>query len=316
MSRPVTPRPRTLSDIKAKLLQPATTSNFECYFSVPSGLPLAANKISYDPDRLLITCSEASLPGSSIATHEINNDYTGVTERHGYRRLYDDKADFTFYVDTQYYQIKFFETWMRYVVNEQYAAGYETNPAYTYRVNYPATYQTDIFITKFEKDYGAARRGRGYTNTPLVYKFIKAFPTNITSMPVSYETSSLLKVTVSFTYSRYVIASSSSFAGTQAQASLADPSSLSPNSMFGIDTTGLTGPSAPFAQGTGINENLAIWALSNQNMISSQVVSNPGNYLADQQQILNNANLAYPVGSPQRTLLLQKAKTMNPKVKF
>jgi hypothetical protein len=134
-------------------------------------------------------------------------------------------------------------------------------------------------------------------------------------MPVSYDSASLLKVNISFTYSRYVIASSSSFAGTQAQQS-ADATSMSPFSMFGIDTTGLTGPAAPFAQGTGINENLAIWALSNQNMISSQRVSNPGNYLFDQQQILNNATLAYPAGSPQRTLLLQKARTMNPKVRF
>jgi hypothetical protein len=51
-------------------------------------------------------------------------------------------------------------------------------------------------------------------------------------------------------------------------------------------------------------------------MITSQKISTPGNYLADQKQILNNANAAYPVGSPQRTLLLQKAQTMNPKVKF
>lgn len=314
-TRAPAPKPRKLSDIKAKLLQPATTSNFECWFAVPSGLPLAANKISYDPDRLLITCSEASLPGSSIATHEINNDYTGVTERHGYRRLYDDKADFTFYVDTQYYQIKFFETWMRYVVNEQYASGYETKSNYTYRVNYPSSYQTDIFISKFEKDYGSSVRGRGgYRNTPLVYKFIKAFPTNLTSMPVTYDSASLLKVTVSFSYSRYVIASSSSFGGTQAeQSTLGAPGSPG---LFGVDTTGLQGPSAPFAQGTGINENLAIWALSNQNMLTSQNISTPGNYLADQKQILNNANAAYPVGSPQRTLLLQKAQTMNPKVKF
>lgn len=205
MTRPTPPRPRKLSDIKAKLLQPATTSNFECYFAVPSGLPLAANKLSYDPDRLIITCSEASLPGSSIATHEINNDHSGVTERHGYRRLYDDKADFTFYVDTEYYQIKFFETWLRYVVNEQYADGVEVDPAYTYRVNYPVTYQSDIFITKFEKDYGFSKRSSGYRSNSIVYKFLKAFPTNITSIPVSYETSSLLKVTVSFAYSRYVI---------------------------------------------------------------------------------------------------------------
>ena len=50
---------------------------------------------------LNISCSEASLPGSSIATFEIKNDYAGVTERYAHRRMYDDRIDFTFYVDTQ-----------------------------------------------------------------------------------------------------------------------------------------------------------------------------------------------------------------------
>jgi len=40
---------------------------------------------------------EANLPGSSLATIE-TLDYMGVTERHAYRRLYDDTIDFTFLV--------------------------------------------------------------------------------------------------------------------------------------------------------------------------------------------------------------------------
>jgi len=143
-----------------------------------------------------LSCSEASLPGSSLATHEINNDFTGVTERHAYRRQYDDRADFTFYVDLEYRIIDFFENWMSYIVGED-EIDEQRNPNYSYRVNFPNNYKTDaLYITKFERDY----LGRQFT-----YQFINAYPISINSMPVSYEASQLLKCTVSFTYSRYVI---------------------------------------------------------------------------------------------------------------
>ena len=63
-----------------------------------------------------LSCANASLPGSSLATHEINNDHTGVTERHVYRRQYDQRTEFTFYLE--YRVIDFFENWMSYIVSE------------------------------------------------------------------------------------------------------------------------------------------------------------------------------------------------------
>ena len=32
-------------------------------------------------------CSETSLPGSQLATLDINNDYSGTTERHAHRKF-------------------------------------------------------------------------------------------------------------------------------------------------------------------------------------------------------------------------------------
>lgn len=201
-------KPYNMSAIKSKLLQPALTSHFICEFSPPLG-----NFGSYLTDRvksgfegfdyngnsqelIKLSCAEASLPGSSLATNEINNDYTGVTERHAYRRLYDDRADFTFYVDKNYYVIDYFENWISYIVGEDSLADQETR-AYNYRVNFPNNYKTDnLYITKFERDY---------IGRYLTYKFINAYPISINSMPVSYDSSQLLKCTVSFTYSRYVI---------------------------------------------------------------------------------------------------------------
>jgi len=145
-----------------------------------------------DEELLTLSCSEASLPGSSLATHEINNDFTGVTERHAYRRQYDDRIDFTFYVDHDHKIIKFFETWMSWIVGEDQFSN-QSNENFSYRVKFPKEYRTDIFVQKFEKDY------TNYSE----YTFVGAYPISITSMPVSYDSSQLLKCTVSFTYIRY-----------------------------------------------------------------------------------------------------------------
>ena len=69
-----------------------------------------------DQENLNLYCTEASLPGSSIATLEQTSDRTGVTERHAHRRVFDDRIDFTFYVESdKYLPISFFEAWMDYI---------------------------------------------------------------------------------------------------------------------------------------------------------------------------------------------------------
>ena len=206
------PSKKVLSDLKASILNPALTSHFQCWFNPPSlvqdwisqkvnaGLGIAYENNS---EFFSVSCSEASLPVSSLATHEINNDYSGVTERHVYRRQYDDRASFTFYVDHDYNIIYFFENWISYIVNEQFAdangiPGIE-KPNHFYRVNFPKQYQTEIYLKKFERDYA----GRS-----LEYRFLNAYPISIDSMPVSYDSSQLLKCTVSFNYSRYIVSGS------------------------------------------------------------------------------------------------------------
>ena len=61
------------------------------------------NSTNYRQDQLNLLCAEASLPGSQLATTELTGDFTGVTERHAYRRMYDDRIDLTFYCDADQY---------------------------------------------------------------------------------------------------------------------------------------------------------------------------------------------------------------------
>ncbi len=222
------PLVKKISDIKSTLLRPALTSHFVCQFTPPEPVKNFIKEridkakipsIDYQPsnpndiDLITLSCSEASLPGSSLATIDIDNDYHGVSEKHAYRRLYDDRADFTFYVDSDYKIITFFENWISYCAGEDKIFEQRT-PTFSYRANYPKLYKTEnLYITKFERDLNVAKKF-------LQYQFINAYPISLSSIPVSYDTSSLLKCNVSFFYSRYVISSP-----TSPRSSISDPRS-------------------------------------------------------------------------------------------
>ena len=207
------PTKRKLSDLKATILAPALTSHFECHFNPPPAVNIWLSQkqgfgsgVRYVGNESFFTlsCSEANLPGSQLATHEILNDFHGVTEKHAYRRQFDDRADFTFYVDREYNVIHLFENWISFIGNERRTSSLDIGPRIddpnaSYRFSFPKEYQTEIFIKKFEKDYKKSNR------KTLQYKFMKAFPLSISQMPVSYASSELLKCTVSFAYSRYVV---------------------------------------------------------------------------------------------------------------
>jgi hypothetical protein len=74
---------------------------------------------------------------------------------------------------------------------------------YSYAFRYPDDYVGSLKIIKFER----TGKDNAYTGPQLSYNFVNAFPIAINSMGVSYESSQLLKCTVSFTYIRYYIES-------------------------------------------------------------------------------------------------------------
>ena len=220
------PTVRNIANIKSSLLHPALTSHFEVTIPIPDGLKdgkiLDANGLpGFNSDRLLgrlqLMCSEATLPGSNLATFEINYNFHGVTERHAYRRVYDDRIDLTFYVDADnYIPIKYFETWMKYTVGESKKEGggklSSVNPNYFYRVNYPNLYMCEqgLKVIKFERNGnvsydGSKMKGDKYVGPTLEYEFINSYPVSVASMPVSYDSSSLLKCSVSLSYIRYIL---------------------------------------------------------------------------------------------------------------
>lgn len=269
-----TPNLRTIDQLKKGILRPALTSHYEVLISPPPGdfiTYLRKNNVSWDIEQqsnLFMACSDAMLPGSNFATTEISGDYTGVTERHAHRRVYDNQIDLSFYVQNDpsnpYNTLKFFEAWMKYITNESIAGGDSNNSVaggnFFYQIKYPSEYYGGLEITKFERDR--------YTDL-LTYKFVNVFPISIASIPISYETANLLKVTVSLSYIRYYVKSmpgitAGGSSGQQysplspEQAAAINQASFNPNVNLGIDygnytTTGGVSFTTSSSSGNAVN---------------------------------------------------------------
>ena len=205
----IPPQRKSISQVKAQLLNPATTSHFQVSVSFQSREFNRFKRevgLNLDQGRLNILCSDASLPGSSFATAELTNNIPGVRERHVYRRTYDDNIQLSFYCDAdQYLPIRFFEAWMNFITNTTNRDDPEfknaDDPAHFYRVKFPSDYKKgSLEITKFEKNLDERRKTKIMT-----YKFVNCFPLGVNSMAVSYDTSGLLKCTVGMAYTRYFI---------------------------------------------------------------------------------------------------------------
>ena len=200
----------SVSKIKANLLNVAQSSLYKLTLSIPQAVSQTLNLSHIDYENISLMCCEANLPGSSLTTHEVNNDYHGVTEKMAYRRMYDETIGLAFYVDRDYKVIELLEGWMDYITGVDDKEDYK-KPYIGYRMAYPQTYKQDIFLTKFEKDqftrdYSATRgASRRSTRTILDYTFFNAFPLSLTAIPVSYEGSQALKCNVSFNFIRYIM---------------------------------------------------------------------------------------------------------------
>ena len=180
----------------------AQSSQFMVKFQPPADVAtmLEGRGLSYSGENgfLELLCNETTLPGSALATHDKTNDYMGVTEKLAYRRIYDETLDMTFYVDKKYKIIEFFEGWIDWISgvgdNPGGIAAYK-NTQVGFRNHFPDSYKTNIHVNKFEKDL---------LDRQLYHTFVDAFPVAINNIPISYETSDILRFSVSFSYVRYV----------------------------------------------------------------------------------------------------------------
>ena len=214
----VRPRPYKTSELKSRITNLAQTSVYQIKIQPPTGLFALLKETGRDLDynrageNIELLCESAVLPGSSFATHEPTNDYAGVTERMAYRRMYDGTLDLSFMVDRNYNVIEMLDGWLDFISGVGITgsrASYKSRHV-NYRMTFPEQYRTELFLTKFEKDvsypddFGDIIEGVLDPPKQLLYTFVGAFPSSVTSTPVSYGPSDVLRVNVSFSYMRYV----------------------------------------------------------------------------------------------------------------
>ena len=134
----------SVSKIKSRLLNVAQSSLYKLTLTVPPAVRSTLSLGLRDYENINLMCCEANLPGSTLTTHEVNNDYAGVTEKMAYRRMYDETVGLAFYVDRNYKVIELLEGWMDYISGidnkEQYKGEY-----ISYRMSYPKSYKNNIF---------------------------------------------------------------------------------------------------------------------------------------------------------------------------
>ena len=147
-------------------------------------------------------CNSALLPGSRLATADIIGNHVGVSEKMAHTRLFT-QIQLEFYVDNEYKTLKFLEHWMEFIANGATSRdNRQSNKDYYFRMEYPDTYKcNETKIIKFDRDY----------KEELEYKFIGLFPIDLTSTPVKYEQSQVLKATATFSFDRYLMGKFDSF---------------------------------------------------------------------------------------------------------
>ena len=236
----------SVSKIKANLLNVAQSSLYKLTLSIPQAVRQTLNLSHLDYENISLMCCEANLPGSSLTTHEVNNDYHGVTEKMAYRRMYDETIGLAFYVDRDYKVIELLEGWMDYITGVNNKEAYK-GEYISYRMAYPNSYKNNIYLTKFEKDQFtrdfSATRGSSARSarTTLDYTFVNAFPLSLTAIPVSYEGSQALKVNVSFNFIRYVMEKKKDLNSSRGFEGSRDPSLLNRDPTIGAnDLLGIT----------------------------------------------------------------------------
>jgi len=195
---------RKITDFIGLVADTAQTSHYELSFDgLSGGLSRFLTSKGVDKDFILrnagLLCSNAVLPGTQLQTHDADHNFTGVTEKFANRRLFVD-TNLQFYVDKEYKMLKFIEHWIDYITNGSEITGINKDQeGYFYRMRYPRErtdgYKCDrIKLVKFDRDY----------KNQIEYTFFGMFPRSLDSTPVQYGDSQTLKISVNFSYERYI----------------------------------------------------------------------------------------------------------------
>ena len=197
------PRVKKTEQIRSLFQKVATTNHYEVFFTGFAALQRLRGYISSKSPRVTnffisrdlgLLCNSAELPATTMATAQVEGQIMGIVEKIAHSRVYTD-VSFTFYVDSDYRTLEFFELWHEFIASGSDRDRIDrTNIAYYHRMQYPDEYKVDtIKIMKFDKDHFRS----------VEYNFLNCFPVAVSSMPVAYDGNQVLECQVTFAYDRY-----------------------------------------------------------------------------------------------------------------
>jgi hypothetical protein len=155
------------------------------------------NSKSSDPNtgkggRVLFLCDEATLPGVQSNTGSITR-YSGAAPRnYPTNPIYTD-TQLSFICDAEMTQLKFLNDWRKLIYDPEDENGEVSN-----RLQYPKNYQCIMNIEKNERSSSS-----DVGKEVLTYKLYNAWPYAVDSIPLSYGSSQLVKVTANFYYTHW-----------------------------------------------------------------------------------------------------------------
>lgn len=179
-------------------IKPSLTSYFSVYV-LDNNSPVLAQEVSF-------LAYEAVLPGTSFESGQVYGDRQGMTEQYPTKRVFP-AVDVSFYINSNYKTIEYFEYWINSISSLSGNSDIKNSTNY-YKFNYPNTYEKDVVITKYERDFHSKanrllEKSQPQEPTNIQYTLLNAYPTNIISIPVSFGESELLRTTITFNYDRY-----------------------------------------------------------------------------------------------------------------
>ena len=187
------------------------TTGFDVEFDFPSTSKFPVDRYKKDKDIITMLCDEAQLPNVQSATGQISGRYLGEqTVQYPHSRMFTD-VGLGFLCDGDMLPLKFLHEWYNFIYSEgsplismdDYESTKAVNIRDRSRVNrlaYPDHCTCSVYIMKTEPDANAAN-GR----IPTTFVLENAYPYSVDAVPLSYGTSQITRVNVSFYYSRHSV---------------------------------------------------------------------------------------------------------------
>lgn len=199
-------RPKKISNFKSLFGNLAQTSHYQLIFG---GLPVPLTNylirrgvtLPFIGENAGLLCYNTVLPTAAFSTTDVDGNFTGITEKFANARMYNE-ISFDFYVDSNYQQLKFLESWMEFIASGSHNPIGSTLPPvnqsrsnYFIRMQYPDDYKCSFTrIFKFDRDY----------NQEVEYRFMGLWPYSMSPPQISYDDSAILKVSAIFKFDRYI----------------------------------------------------------------------------------------------------------------